>query len=100
MSYSNDWQTNDGPAAVGLRLGQQAREIAELRAAVERWKEAHHAQLAAYERCNESMLDLRAENEQLRAVAAATRTYVFGLPSSGSKYDAVITALAALDGPN
>jgi hypothetical protein len=41
--------------------------------------------------------ELRAEVERLRAVAEATRTYVFGLPSSGSKYDAVIAALAALD---
>jgi hypothetical protein len=43
--------------------------------------------------------ELRAENERLRAVVEATRTYVFGLPSSGSKYDGVVAALAALDGP-
>jgi hypothetical protein len=40
---------------------------------------------------------LRAENELLRAVAETSRTYVFGLVNTGSRYDAVVAALAALD---
>lgn len=43
---------------------------------------------------------LEDEVERLQAVVEATRTYVFGLPGAGSKYDAVIAALAALDSPN
>jgi len=44
-----------------------------LRAEIEQWKEAHHAQLAAYERCNASMLELRVERDHLRAQMETVR---------------------------
>lgn len=72
--------------------GQPLRRLDELEAKIERLRET----LAD---TDQIVSDRDAEIERLRVVVEATRTYVFGVPSSGSKYDAVIAALAALDGP-
>ena len=69
-----EWLTSNLESS-NYNLSIQTRVVGELEAEVEQWKEAQHAQLAAYETANRDRLESQVEVERLRAFVQRVALY-------------------------